>query len=96
MNCIIKEVSVDEEKIGYIEYTLQHTLEGKSIYIQYFFLSEEFRGKGMFKKLFSTIVAIGKRRRINIFYLIPTDERTLSIYKKYGFVGDRSLMRLEL
>jgi len=93
---MIRDVRVNGKKIGYIEYILQHTLEGKSIYIQYFFLEEEYRGKGYFKKLLSTVKNIGKRRRIKIFYLVPTDGTVYAIYKKYGFVGDMDLMRLEV
>lgn len=89
-----KIVSVDDEEIGYIEYQYQYTLEGHSIYIQYFYLSEKYRNRGYFKKLFNSIVSIGRRRRIYIFYLIPTDERTMIIYRKYGFIGTRDLMRL--
>jgi GNAT superfamily N-acetyltransferase len=93
---MIKDVKIDENKVGYIEYSLQHTLEGKSIYIDFFYLEEGYRGKGLLKILLKTIIAIGKRRRIYIFYLIPTSDWLIQVYQRYGFVGERGLMRMEV
>ena len=91
---MIRNVVYQGQKIGYIEYTVQHTLEGMSIYIDYLYLHEQFRGKGLFKHLFKTMINIGKRRRIHIFYLIPIDDRLYELYQRYGFVGEHGLMRL--
>jgi GNAT superfamily N-acetyltransferase len=92
----LKIVKFEGKKIGSIEYRMQNTLEGRSIYVDFFWLEDEYRGKGFFKVLFNTLIAVGKRKRIKIFYLIPTDDRVYEIYKKYGFVGDKKLMRYEV
>jgi len=93
---MIRDVRVNGRKLDISSIFCSIRWRESRFYIQYFFLEEEYRGKGYFKKLLSTVKNIGKRRRIKIFYLVPTDGTVYAIYKKYGFVGDMELMRLEI
>jgi len=91
----------NNDRIGKIIYHQQLTNEGYSYYIELFYINKKYRGKGYFNKMINTMMNIGRRYKIYIFYLRiasrESDENyLLNLYQKYGFIGNKELMRLNI
>ncbi len=87
--------------IGKIIYHQQLTNEGYSYYIELFYINKKYRGKGYFNKMINTIINISKRKYIKILYLRiasneVSEQRLYDLYSKYGFIGTKDLMRMEI
>jgi len=97
---MIKKVFVDGVEIGRLNYQIR-TIEN-SIFISLFRLKPEFRGRGYFKYLFNGVISIAKKNNINTLMLSVggegdiEDKYLLNLYKRYGFIGDKRRMILDI
>lgn len=97
---MIKKVFVDGNLIGKIYYSPQ--VHDNSIFINLFLLMPKYRNGGNFKILFNEMISIAKNTNVNILYLSIggkdgiSDDYLLSLYKKYGFIGDKKRMILDI
>jgi GNAT superfamily N-acetyltransferase len=97
---MLKRVIVNGEEIGRINYFIQ--TRDNSIFLSLFRLKPEFRNKGYFKYLFAEIVSVAKNNNIHIIYLSVGaednigDDYILALYRRYGFVGDKRRMMLDI
>jgi GNAT superfamily N-acetyltransferase len=97
---MIKKVIINGEEIGRIQYYIQYI--DNSIFISLFRLYKPYRNQGNFKHLFNEIVSIAKNLNINKLQLSVgaedniNDDYLYALYKKYGFVGDKKRMILDI
>ena len=97
---MIKKVFFNGEEIGRINYQIS-TIDN-SIFISLFRLKPKFRNKGYFKYLFKEIILISKKNNISILILSVgaegniEDEYLLNLYRRYGFIGDKRRMILDI
>lgn len=65
------------------------------IYITNFFVTEEYRGKGIGSKLLLAAIAWGKAINVHFAILAPT-ERSRPLYFRHGFSDAHDLMQLSI
>ena len=69
-----------------IYYTRYSTWKGKRLYLEDFIVTEEFRGKGIGKLLFETVMREAKEKGFNgmSWQVLDWNEPALNFYKKYN------------
>jgi ribosomal protein S18 acetylase RimI-like enzyme len=89
-NANILVVEIDRKIIGYslaYAYFLEHLKSKKAGYIEEFFLTEKFRGKGISTKLMNESIKWFKEKKVEFVSLrvFSKNKNVAGIYEKFGF-----------
>ena len=89
-DCLVAEV--DNVVIGFaLYYTGYSTWKGKTLYLEDFLVSENYRGKGIGKLLFNQVILEAKKRGVKRmdWQVIDWNDPAINFYKKYNAKLDR-------
>jgi len=66
------------------------TWKGQRMYLEDFYVNEEFRGKGLGKLLFDRLIKEAQRRKLNgiQWQVLEWNEPAINFYKKYNAIMD--------
>ncbi len=84
-DCLVAEV--DSMVIGFaLYYTGYSTWKGRTLYLEDFLVSENYRGKGIGKLLFNQVILEAKKRGVKRmdWQVIDWNDPAINFYKKYN------------
>jgi GNAT superfamily N-acetyltransferase len=82
---------IDGEIHGFALYYIRFsTWRGQRLYLEDFYVSEDYRGKGLGKLLFDRIIKEAQHRKLNgiQWQVLEWNEPAINFYKKYNAVMD--------
>ena len=88
-DCLVAEV--ENIVVGFaLYYTGYSTWKGRTLYLEDFLVSEDYRGKGIGKLLFNQVILEAKKRGVKRmdWQIIDWNEPAINFYKKYNATLD--------
>jgi len=88
-DCLVAEV--ENIVVGFaLYYTGYSTWKGRTLYLEDFLVSEDYRGKGIGKLLFNQVILEAKKRDVKRmdWQIIDWNEPAINFYKKYNATLD--------
>ena len=89
-DCIVAEI--ENNVVGFaLYYTGYSTWKGRTLYLEDFLVSEDYRGKGIGRLLFNQVILEAKKRNVKRmdWQVIDWNEPAISFYSKYNATLDR-------
>ena len=89
-DCIVAEI--ENNVVGFaLYYTGYSTWKGRTLYLEDFLVSEDYRGKGIGKLLFNQVILEAKKRNVKRmdWQVIDWNEPAINFYNKYNARLDR-------
>lgn len=84
-DCIVAEI--ENNVVGFaLYYTGYSTWKGRTLYLEDFLVSEDYRGKGIGKLLFNQVILEAKKRNVKRmdWQVIDWNEPAINFYNKYN------------
>ena len=88
-DCIVAEI--ENNVVGFaLYYTGYSTWKGRTLYLEDFLVSEDYRGKGIGKLLFNQVILEAKKRGVKRmdWQVIDWNDPAINFYKKYNATLD--------
>ena len=92
-DCLVAEV--DNVVVGFaLYYTGYSTWKGRTLYLEDFLVSENYRGKGIGKLLFNQVILEAKKRGVKRmdWQVIDWNDPAINFYKKYNAKLDERMV----
>lgn len=83
-SCIVAEL--EGKVVGFALYFIRYsTWQGRTVYLEDFLVDENYRSKGIGKRLFEEMIAIAKRLKVRqmSWQVLDWNEGAIRFYKKY-------------
>jgi GNAT superfamily N-acetyltransferase len=84
-SCIVAEL--EGKVVGFALYFIRYsTWQGRTVYLEDFLVDENYRSKGIGKRLFEEMIAIAKRLKVRqmSWQVLDWNEGAIRFYKKYN------------
>ena len=88
-DCIVAEI--ENNVVGFaLYYTGYSTWKGRTLYLEDFLVSEDYRGKGIGRLLFNQVILEAKKRNVKRmdWQVIDWNEPAINFYSKYNATLD--------